>query len=277
MREAHGVRTGQRYCADVDFLTVTCMVDGRDVGDRDRRCMDIGTVRRLHSKESVVRSYSNWVGGICIALLMIFVGCTSSGSGRLAGGSATTALGGGNGSTLATTGSATTAPGTGERCKAQPLPGNKISTAYGFQAGVPSGWTVNIDQTPPASPVPPSAPSTPFLHAGNFDFGQAIGTLGEGGYSAMGPGDVFVAIVALGPVGQIHFPMTSGVPCGLTAEAFDTRNLPQLVAGHAGSHQAFSDQGRGFDMLAVVGDVKNADKLVPLIDSFLVGVKILPE
>lgn len=123
---------------------------------------------------------------------------------------------------------------------------------------------------PPALPRP-----LPYLHLANFALPSRRGTFGGGAVEAMGPTDVFMAIVEFPVecVGRPLFPRR-GFPHHLRASQFHPHQLQHIIPGQAGLQTFFTASERAFSLYVVLGAYRRARALVQEVNAVLRGVRV---
>lgn len=158
--------------------------------------------------------------------------------------------------------------------------------AHGLAAALPTGWEGTISAEPQAlveaqtlagaarATAPTTTPVAQFatfpLPAGRDDFGGAA-------VEAMGPGDVFIALLEYGAE-EVSAALFSdvGLPRRLDPRAFSPRMLHRRIPGHAGLQRFFHDTGRAFCLYVVLGNADDAHRLVRRAEQVLATVEIEP-
>jgi hypothetical protein len=109
---------------------------------------------------------------------------------------------------------------------------------YGISIDLPAGWEGLIYRRKDAHPI---------LHAGSFALPGGDGDFGTGAIDAMGPGDVFVALLEYdGALGGYGLFGTQGIPIPVRTGELSPRAFPRIVRGRVAVQKFFTDQDRAF-------------------------------
>ena len=121
--------------------------------------------------------------------------------------------------------------------------------ACGISLLVPVGWEVRI-----TNPTGRGDGERPFLHAANFPLPSRRAPFGGGVVHAMGPTDVFVALIEYEPKSAATALFASHrVPVRLQRGDFSPSSLQRAIRGQTGLQQFFHVSGRAFCLYVVVG------------------------
>lgn len=124
-----------------------------------------------------------------------------------------------------------------------------------------------------SSPAPATAGRT-FVHLATFPLPADRADYGNGAVQAMGPDDIFIALLeheredATQP---LFAPV--GIP-RLTAADFRTDVLHRTLEGHSGYQRFFHVGDRAFCLYIVIGSHWNRSELVPRVNQMLEGLSI---
>lgn len=156
--------------------------------------------------------------------------------------------------------------------------------AHGIGVGLPAGWdgriTVRSDGAPEnvisASGTHVAALQTrPVVHLANFGLPNDRGDFGSGAVELMGDGDVFVVIFEHEPEAvNTKLFATVGMPRTLQAGEFDPYTCRRGIPGQSAYQGFFQESGRAFCLYVVLGSHARRNRLVPLVNRVLAGVRL---
>jgi hypothetical protein len=148
-------------------------------------------------------------------------------------------------------------------------------TNYGLSVDVPPGWDAKIFKR---EPVDPGGTTHAVLHAGNFALPADAGDFGNGAYTIMGPGNVFVALVEFHPssASDALFSRLTRLPLPITASCYDPYAMPVVVPGMSGSQFFLTVAGRAFSLFSVIGNHASRAALAPLVHTLVSSIRISP-
>jgi hypothetical protein len=148
--------------------------------------------------------------------------------------------------------------------------------AHGLSCVVPAGWDVRIEQrgqatvSAPASNIPVSGYVHPTLHA-------ATSALPASGYvETMTARDVFVCLGEFDHEAGATEMFDEGLPTDLRGGDFHPDAQQRVIAGMCGTQRFFTQGGRAFCLYVVLGSWVQRGSLVPLANSFLSTVQVVP-
>jgi hypothetical protein len=114
---------------------------------------------------------------------------------------------------------------------------------HGISIELPAGWEGLIYRRKDAHPI---------LHAGSFALPQGDGDFGTGAIDAMGPGDVFVALLEYdGELSGFGLFGTQGIPIPVKTGELSPRAFPRIVRGRVAVQKFFTEQDRAFCLYLV--------------------------
>jgi hypothetical protein len=169
-------------------------------------------------------------------------------------------------------------------------------TAHGITAGLPNRWEGVIGRRPEAAlaaaavfgvgpfPVPgvgglgsPEELVLPTAHLATVALPADRGDFGSGAVDALGPDDLFVALLEYGPecVGTELF-ARQGIPRTATPARFNRRSLQNAIPGQAGWQSFFTTEGRAFCLYVVLGRDHDIGPLLRELERVLGAIKIDP-
>jgi hypothetical protein len=113
------------------------------------------------------------------------------------------------------------------------------------------------------------------LHAANFPLPGERGDFGSGAVELMGPDHAMIMLV------EYHRAAAStalfaneGAPRALGPAAFSPDALQRTISGQAGTQVFFNARGRAFCLYVVIGSARDANRLVPMVNSVLSKISI---
>jgi len=122
--------------------------------------------------------------------------------------------------------------------------------AHGLDVDLPPGWDGRIYRRHEGHPI---------LHAGSFPLPKDDGDFGVRAVAAMGPSDVFLALLEYeAELADAGLFASHGIPFPLRAADVDPRALQRLQTGRAGVQRFFSAGRRAFCLYVVVGTGRGA-------------------
>jgi hypothetical protein len=135
---------------------------------------------------------------------------------------------------------------------------------FGLSADLPKGWSAVVRRGPDLGPASRGTAGTggiatversmPVLHASTRPLLPDTGDFGSGMWEALGPDDVFVALVEYGTeVANQGLFETQGMP-RLAPSAFAPNRMPRYIPGRSASQRFFSTGGRAFCLFTVIGE-----------------------
>ena len=161
--------------------------------------------------------------------------------------------------------------------------------AYGITAQAPTGWTLRIHRRPgptagagvasigptgDTAAVPTGGVPHPVLQACTRPIPDTTGDFGGGLVDALGPDDVFVALLEYGAEVADHGLFArQGVP-RLAPSQFSGNRMPRHLPGMSASQHFFSDGGRAFCLYTVIGSHARRMALVPRADAVVRSVAV---
>ena len=170
-------------------------------------------------------------------------------------------------------------------------------TGYGITVEVPVGWSAALVRrsTSPDTPsdldrfdaVTPdgAAPdprdrlaerTLPVLHVSTRPGPATVGDFGSGAVEALGPEDVFVALIEYGSdLADTGLFERQGVP-RLAPSQFGTNRMPREIVGRSASQHFFSVGGRAFCLFTVLGSHSRRMGAVPKAAAVTASLQIVP-
>lgn len=160
--------------------------------------------------------------------------------------------------------------------------------AHGIAADLPPGWEGNIR----TSRVPLRAADGgahaladgdedegffPVAHFATFGLPATRDDFGAQAVEHMTAGDSFVCLLEYSPEeADSALFANSGLPRRLDPRLFSPRQLQRTLAGQAGFQWFFNEGGRAFCLYVVLGDARDAHRLVRKVEKLLASVDIRP-
>jgi hypothetical protein len=170
-------------------------------------------------------------------------------------------------------------------------------TGYGISVEVPVGWTSALvrratspdapsdldrfDALAPDGAVPDARDrlaerTLPVLHVSTRPLPEAVGDFGSGAVEALGPEDVFVALIEYGSdLADTGLFERQGVP-RLAPSQFGTNRMPREIVGRSASQHFFSAGGRAFCLFTVLGSHSRRMGTVPRAAAVAASLQIVP-
>lgn len=154
--------------------------------------------------------------------------------------------------------------------------------AHGLSCVVPAGWDVRIEQrgqatiSAPASNIPVSGYVHPTLHAATSALPAQRGDYGSGYVETMTARDVFVCLGEFDHEAGATEMFDEGLPTDLRGGDFHPDAQQRVIAGMCGTQRFFTQGGRAFCLYVVLGSWVQRGALVPLANSFLSTVQVVP-
>ena len=144
----------------------------------------------------------------------------------------------------------------------------------GFAVDVPPAWEVNIR---PESAMLLSGDDgviePAVLHMANFQLPPELAEYGDELYTALGPADVFVAVIDFGQLAADQGLFRhKGMPLPLTPEDFSEDAAVRGLQGGTASQQFFQAFGRGYCLYIVIGSHKERADILFELNSVLASV-----
>jgi hypothetical protein len=156
--------------------------------------------------------------------------------------------------------------------------------AHGIAADLPAGWEGTIASEQPevveaqmhAFGAVERAPDVlPVAHFATFGLPAARNDFGAHVVERMGPDDVFVALLEYAPEEATSALFSRrGLPRRLDPRDFSPRMLQRTVRGQAGLQVFFNEGGRAFCLYIVLGDARDAHRLVRHLEQVLATIEI---
>ena len=156
--------------------------------------------------------------------------------------------------------------------------------AHGIAADLPAGWEGTIASEQPevveaqmrAFGAVERAPDVlPVAHFATFGLPAARNDFGAHAVERMGPDDVFVALLEYAPEEATSALFSRrGLPRRLDPRDFSPRMLQRAVRGQAGLQVFFNEGGRAFCLYIVLGDARDAHRLVRRLEQVLATIEI---
>ena len=156
-------------------------------------------------------------------------------------------------------------------------------SGYGISVEVPVGWSAALvrraapaddsglnrfDAQAPGDAVPDprtllSERTLPVLHLSTRPVPEGVGDFGGGAVEALGPEDLFVALLEYGSdLADTGLFEKQGVP-RLAPSQFGTNRMPREIVGRSASQHFFSVGGRAFCLFTVLGSHSRRMATVP--------------
>jgi hypothetical protein len=155
--------------------------------------------------------------------------------------------------------------------------------AHGIGVGLPAGWDgrIGVRRDAPENVISASGThvaalqSRPVVHLANFGLPNDRGDFGSGAVELMGAGDVFVVIFEHEPAaaGTKLF-ATVGMPRNLAPGEFDPYTCRRGIPGQSAYQGFFQEGGRAFCLYVVLGSHAHRNRLVPMVNRVLAGVRL---
>ena len=152
----------------------------------------------------------------------------------------------------------------------------------GIDVDLPAGWEARIYRTAVSGDLAKrgdgtARPNPAILHAATFALPEGRGDYGSGAVELMGPGDVFVSVLDMGPeaAGTPLFAL-EGLPRTLEPERFGPDTLQRALPGQAGTQVFFSSGGRAFVLYVVLGSSARRVELAARATALLAGLRLEP-
>jgi hypothetical protein len=144
--------------------------------------------------------------------------------------------------------------------------------AHGLAVTTPPGFEVAITRRPSVAGETTAA----VLHAATVALPAGRGDYGAGVVEALGPDDVFVALLDFGAdnAGTALF-AESAVPV-LTPDVFRPKAMQRVIPGQAGVQRFFTVEGRAFCLYAVIGAHARRAFLSPRVNGVVGALEIGP-
>ncbi|HET9690152.1 MAG TPA: hypothetical protein VFP61_03295 [Acidimicrobiales bacterium] len=144
--------------------------------------------------------------------------------------------------------------------------------AHGLAVTAPAGWEVAITRRPALG----AERTGPVLHAATVALPAGRGDYGAGVVEALGPDDVFVALLDFGAddAGSPLF-AAAALPV-LTPDVFRPKAMQRVIPGQAGVQRFFTVAGRAFCLYAVIGAYGRRAFLSPKVNGLIGALEIAP-
>ena len=168
---------------------------------------------------------------------------------------------------------------------------------YGISVEVPVGWSAALvrraapaddgagldrfDAQAPEGAAPDprdllAERTLPVLHVSTRPLPAAVGDFGSGAVEALGPEDVFVALIEYGSdLADTGLFEKQGVP-RLAPSQFGTNRMPREIVGRSASQHFFSAGGRAFCLFTVLGSHARRMATVPRAAAVARSLEIVP-
>lgn len=134
---------------------------------------------------------------------------------------------------------------------------------HGISIDLPAGWEGLIYRRKEAHPI---------LHAGSFALPAGDGDFGTGAIDAMGPADVFFALLEYdGALGGYGLFGELGIPIPVRTGELSPRAFPRIVRGRMAVQKFFTEHDRAFCLYLVAaapdgmpprGGVRSANRIL---------------
>ena len=137
-------------------------------------------------------------------------------------------------------------------------------TAHGLSVTVPTGWDGTISRSLAVSGSADEADGgsvNPVLHVATFALPKVRGDFGGDMLAAMGPDDLFIALVEYDPSSSGTALFRHDGIRTITGSAFAREDMHRPLPGQSGHQQFFSRSGRAFCLYVAVGSHRRRERL----------------
>jgi hypothetical protein len=159
--------------------------------------------------------------------------------------------------------------------------------AYDLAVVVPSGWEGRIFRRAEdgdlrasqvaGAPGPPGERSFPVVHVASIPLPIDIADYGSDVVEDLGGSDTLVVLKEFDPAEAVTALFARvGMPRPIDPEVFDPSTLQRRLDGQAGYQVFFQESGRAFCLYVVLGDYRNRNAVVPLVNAVLSTLRIGP-
>ena len=159
----------------------------------------------------------------------------------------------------------------------------RTKSAHGLSVKVPAGWDGSIRRAAgdpsdtDIDDVGRLGTTNPVLHVASFPLPAVRGDYGGGAVQAMGPNDVFIALVEFDPdAGSTPLFSAPGLRRPLRVTDFDRSTMHRPLPGASGHQQFFHTRGRAFALYVALGAHRLRASSVPRVDRVLATLSISP-
>ena len=145
----------------------------------------------------------------------------------------------------------------------------------GLSLIVPPGWEARISL---ASAAEPGSQTFPVTHVATVPLPRQRGDYGSNVVERLGPNDVFVSLIEMGP-GAAHtplYPQVDQLPRTLLPDEFHPRQLQRAIPGQGGVQKFFTYRDRAFCLYVVLGSFALRGALSGTIEELLNGLSVEP-
>ena len=143
--------------------------------------------------------------------------------------------------------------------------------AHGLALAPPPGWDVRIYRRPPTPPESTYA----VLHAATFPLPAERADYGDGAVQAMGPTDVFVALVEFEPSAtRTALFAPSGFAGPFAGGDFSRTSLQHGMPGQAGLQRFFTARQRAWCLYVVIGSWDRRAELAATANRLVAGIEV---
>ena len=143
--------------------------------------------------------------------------------------------------------------------------------AHGISMGLSPGVEGRIIRRT----APPGARAFPVVQAASFPIPPHTGDFGTGAVEAMGPGDVFLTLVEVGPehatTALYRHPR---LPRALLPGEFSPTRMKRPLPGRCGGQWFFTESGRPFNLYVVLGSFAARRRLIPVANQILRAITV---